>query len=165
MLAASNQVPLLWLSVFDTRSVHRAPRTVVGDDEQEQSVLVPNLHAPLPEALARFLDRRDYMLANLPAELRVHVAEWESLLRDSASGYCQLDPFEVWCMDAPEVFEESLSISLAAFVDRSLNGWIHLLSEAGFQAARDRSGYVYDPDVVRFGLRGYQWNGLVPWAD
>jgi len=165
VLAASNQIPLLWLSVFDSTSIHRVSRTVEGEDGEKQSVLVPNLHAALPEALARFMARQEYVQANLPPELRVHVAEWESLLRGAQQRYCQLEPLEVWCMEAPEVFEADLSVALAAFADRSLDGWIHLLTDAGFQATQDKTSYRYDPEVVRFGLRGYQWSGVVPWDE
>jgi hypothetical protein len=153
--AASNQLPVLWLCLFQPADLMTVDMPL-EDIEGHQSVgPVPTLFANLKSARASWRDREPSIRGVLPAELHRHVDEWERLLGGLPGQFVQIDLAELWMMDDPDAFEESLKSYLAGLDGTSPDGRRELLDQ----------GCLDDPEVARYGLRGYQWDRPVPWED
>jgi hypothetical protein len=161
--AANYALPLLWVAAFRISDLRYVPRVVSDGDGVEETMQVPVLFARRTEAIDLFRARREFLNGNLPPDLVVHVDEFERLLGESTAQFCLLDGFEIWCMDAPEIFIANLGESLESFNLRTTVSWSRTLGDAGI--VTEGSTFGYDPEVVRFALRGFEWSGPVPWKD
>jgi hypothetical protein len=165
ILAAANyQIPLLWLSLFDSEDVKAVEMPIEKADGSESTAPVPTLHAPIESARARYESRRALLLARLPVGLHTHVDEWERLLATVKHAFVQIDVAEIWMMFDPPEFDDAIRRHLPAF---ELGGapWREVCAQAGLERYADSDDLTFDPAVVRFGLRGFQWEEPVPWAD
>jgi hypothetical protein len=90
-----------------------------------------------------------------PTELHCHFDEWETLLALLSRRFVQLDLAEIWMMFVPAEFDVAIRGYLAGLDGTDDEGWKELVDQAALN----------DPDVARYGLRGYQWDAPVPWED
>ena len=163
LAAASNQIPLLWLSLFSEADLKMVDMALEDAEGNESRGPVPTLHAATPDAVVRYQGRSARLQAALPAALLIHMKEWELLLSSVTTSFVQIDLAEIWMMDTPEESERAFRSHVRAFEEGG-EAW----AEACGQACLDvLPGHAisFDPAVVRYGLRGYQWDRPVPWED
>ncbi len=132
------------------------------DDSGTASVSsVLTLQSRTAEAVRRF-DAHD-LARFLPASLRSHIDEFKALLAMIQTDFIQLDVVEISLMQTEAAFRTDIEVSLAAADGRDFATVLPLFKNSGFDNAE--SELIFDPDVARFWLRGYQWATPVPWTD
>jgi hypothetical protein len=153
--AASNQIPLLWLSLFRTSDLRNVDMPLEDAQGNESVGPAPTLLSALDLARAAYQERRTRLRGLIPLALLGHVDEWETLVASLTHRFVQIDLAEIWMMSSPEDFDDAIRDYLAGVNGTSDQGWLDLRSQAN----------VDDPEVARYGLRGYQWEQPVPWND
>ncbi len=154
LLTANYQIPVLWLSLFAAQDLTSCTAEAMNGEGTVSAVVVPTLHAPRSTAVERSQSRESILRVALPSRVHSHVSEWYALLPSIREPYLQLDAFEIWCMEAPEVFTASLSGYLCAMDDSDDPAWHELLDQA----------CIGDAAVERWGVRGYAWSIQAPWG-
>jgi hypothetical protein len=108
--------------------------------------------------------RRTTLRAKIPADLHSHIDEWEALLASVNQPYIQIDLAEIWMMFMPDEFNQRIRRDLRAF-EQGGDLWRDVCAQAGVEMNLRSGETSFDPDVARYGLRGYQWDVPVPWKD
>ena len=154
LLTANYQIPITWLSLFSVPDLTSCTAEAMDGAGVVSSVVVPTVLAPAQQAAERSRSRERTLLSVLPDRVHHHIAEWYSLLPLIREPYLQLDAFEIWCMDAPEVFEQFFPAYLRAMDNPDDSAWSGILEQAR----------VGEPEVERWGIRGYAWSIKAPWG-
>jgi len=153
--AANYQIPVLWLSVFRPSDLLNVEMRLEDAEGNESIGPVPTLHASLEAAKGVYQERRSRLRSLIPEALHPHVDEWETLLASLTDRFVQVDLAEIWMMFSPSEFDAAIRDYLAGVDKTSPQGWQDLLAQANLD----------DPELARYGLRGYQWERALPWKD
>lgn len=162
--AASYQLPLLWLTLFGADDLTTVTMPLEDAAGHESEGPVPTLHAPFDGACSRYAERRERVHEMLPATLHTHILEWDALQEAISQPNVQLDIAELWMMQSETEFEQDIRTFLGG-LDIGGAPWREVCEQAGLDVDPDTGEVDFDPDLVRFGLRGYQWEAPVPWTD
>ncbi|MBN2385147.1 hypothetical protein JXQ70_19915 [bacterium] len=153
--SASNQIPVLWLCLFRVTDLKNIEIVCVDSVGHEEVCSVPTLHTRLETANAVYQDRRTRIRNRLPDDLQGHIDEWEDFIASIKEGFVQVDLAEIWMMFEAGEFEKAIRDYLEGIEGTNDDGWLDIVD----QAALD------NPDVAKYGLRGYQWINPVPWSN
>lgn len=153
-LAASYQLPVMWLSLFDMSTVTEAEITVEDCDGNETKAKIPTFIATVDDAKELCARRRQRISAMLPESCQPYLADWQSYLDSKLTlANVQLEMSEIWMMFDEGEFLPHLQELQKAFDSDSRDDWDALLAQADVQ----------DEDVARFGVRGYEWDCEIGW--
>lgn len=156
LLGANYQVPVLWIALFEPTDLMFMPVPCTNDKGDERIELIPTLFAPASKAKSTYAARRTSLARALGPESADPIAEWEELLSTHIpAASLQVDVGELWIMyENPTDCELDLRDWLTGVVNQSGVGWANLCSQAKLD----------DPEVKRYGLRGFPWHSEVKWA-
>ncbi len=155
LLAASYQIPVLWLAMFSDADLATARTRVRKADGREVTEDLPTLASSTHEAMGRYQSRRSLLMRKIARDYAQHIGEWERFMAsDLGLPVLQLEFTELRMMwsDAVE-FDAALRNWLGAFSSEDHPGW----EEFSLQACLE------EPEVARYGIRGYPWNGGPDW--
>ena len=154
LLAASYQIPVLWLAMFSDADLTTVKTRLQTADGQEFTEDLPTLASPAQEAVRRYQSRRSLLHRKIPQNYSKHVDEWETFLASHLGlPVLQLEISELRMMSEPAEFDAALRNWLGAFSSEAHPGWEELCLQACLE----------DPEVARYGIRGYQWNVELNW--
>src|SRR2546428_6846148 len=80
LLAASYQIPVLWLAMFSDGDLTTVKTRVKKDGGQELTEDLPTLVSSTQEAIRRYQSRRPLLHSKIPQNHSQHVDEWETFL-------------------------------------------------------------------------------------
>jgi hypothetical protein len=155
LLAASYQIPVLWLAMFSDADLTTVKTRVLKADGVEVTEDLPTLASSTQEAIGRYQSRRSLLQRKIAPSYTQHMDEWESFMAsDLRLPVLQLEFSELGMMwsDAAE-FDAALRNWLGAFSSEDHPGWEELCLQACLE----------QPEVARYGIRGYPWNGGPDW--
>lgn len=156
LLAANYQVPILWLALFDGADVRYVE--VPCSDAQGNDVLekIPTLFASFEKASSAYAARRADLANALGAVHANVLQEWDGFLSSTIqASNLQLDLVELWMMyDDPADVLLDVQDWIEGVTCQSGHGWQSLCSQA----------HLDDPEVSRYGLRGFPWNTELVWS-
>ena len=154
LVAANYQIPVLWLAMFSKEDIKTVPTRMHDASGNEVVEHVPSFMAPVAQAVLLYEARRPTLAAVIPERYRPYVDEWEAFISTSLClPFVQLELTEIRIMEELQHFDLRVVDYLTAFSAASDPRWDDLRA----QAALD------DPQVARYGLRGYPWHSEVPW--
>ncbi|MDU8360089.1 hypothetical protein [Pseudomonas syringae group sp. J309-1] len=155
LLAASYQLPILWLALFDSDDLVNVLVHCENDAGELDSELILTCFASTEKALKTYSSRRQDLQAALGADSATSVAEWEAFIASELHGSTvQIDLTELWMMygDA-DALDAQVSEWLAGLDDTTSGAWISFCHQANLD----------DADTRRYGVRGYPWNAKPGW--
>jgi len=156
LLAANYQVPILWLALFDGSDLRYVD--VPCTDSQGNDVLekIPTLFASFEKASTTYAVRRTGLANALGAANAKVLHEWDGFLSSTIqASKLQLDLVELWMMyDDPADVILDVQNWIEGVTCQSGHGWQSLCSQA----------HLDDPEVSRYGLRGFPWNTKIAWS-
>ena len=154
LLAANYQLPVLWLAMFseaDLKVVSTRMQDAQGNQVIEQ---MPTLVAAVPEATRRYEERCAVLAAAISDSCRPQVEEWAAFIATQLTlPFVQLEMTELRIMEEPHAFDNGLREYLSVFASATDPAWDALRSQANLE----------DPQVARYGLRGYPWDSELKW--
>ena len=164
LVAASYQIPLLWLSLFSESDLKTVEIVLEDAEGNETTGGVPTLEGATEILQTRYQVRARTLLARIPAELHPHIKEWETLLVSVKEPFMQIDLAEIWMMFMPDDLDHVIRGELRAFEEGG-ELWRNVCNQAGLEVDTASGRISFDPAIARYGLRGYEWYVPVPWSD
>jgi hypothetical protein len=155
LLAASYQVPVLWLAMFSAANLTTAKTRILKEDGGELTQDLPTLVSSTQAAIGLYQSRRSLLQRKIAPDCTEHIDEWEGFIASELRlPVLQLEFSELRMMycEAAE-FDAALHNWLGAFSSEDHPGW----EEFCLQACLEQ------PEVARYGIRGYPWNGGPDW--
>ena len=155
--AASYCVPLLWLALFDKKSL----KTRKSKLEDGESAEVPYLCAKSKSAIERFRSRK----ASLSKLLNQHEslsADFELLITSVGGENIIVDLEELWCMD-PDRVTANLTSAIEAIDENSGQVLQAAGPIIGISSLEDSQ--QNKPESITSHLVGYGWESPVPWEN
>jgi hypothetical protein len=144
LLAASYQIPVLWLAMFSEASLTAVKTRVRRADGQELIEELPTLASSTQEAISRYESRRSLLQQKLSQNYGQHIGEWESFIASHLGlPFLQLEFSEFRMMSESAEFDAALRNWLGAFSSGGNPGW----EEFSLQACLEQ------PEVARYGIR------------
>jgi hypothetical protein len=156
LLGANYQVPILWIALFDSSDLTYVDVPCTDSEGKDVLEKIPTLFTSYAKARAIYDARRAGLEKALaPAHHRA-LREWEEFLSMQIHGpVLQLDLIELWMMyDGPADLALDIQDWLKGVSSQSGQEWKNLCSQANLE----------DPEVSKYGLRGFPWNAKVAWA-
>jgi hypothetical protein len=162
LLAASNEIPIFWLSGFSMEDLVQAEVPMRTSNQTPTHEFIPWLIAPREQILSRSKQRITQLLPHLPSPLRIHADEWIQFLENRGEPFIQINTTEIWMLMSPGEFETCLKEIFHLLESSLKEDKMDLLSYARIFS---QEGVEYDEDTTKFGLRGYAWSSDIPWKD
>lgn len=155
-LGANYQVPILWIALFEPDDLTFVDVPFTNDDGDESIEKIPCLFTETSKAKKTYAGRRDWLVHALGVENSNTLEEWDTFLLAAVDKpRIQLDFVELWMMyDNGKDLELDLRDWLEGLKNQSGIGWDGLCNQANLN----------DPEVRRFGIRGFPWEATLPWA-
>ncbi|HEX8602340.1 MAG TPA: hypothetical protein VF774_06825 [Pseudoduganella sp.] len=156
LLAANHQVPILWLALFDDSDLTFVDVPCTDEEGNEVLERIPTFFTSLEKASATYGSRRTNLAAALGAASANVLREWEEFLSSAIlQSRLQIDLIELLMMyDDPADFLLDVRDWSDGVACQSGHGWQSLCSQA----------HLDDPEVSRYGLRGFPWNANIRWS-
>jgi hypothetical protein len=156
LLAANYQLPILWVALFDKGDLTTVgvPCTNYAGDEVVEKI--PTLFTSAEKAKSNYASRRATLIQSMGDESIPFIKEWDAFANTNLSApYAQVDLVELWMMyDNPADLSSDVSEWLTAVASPFGTSWDNLCFQACFT----------DPDVRRYGIRGFPWQAELAWA-
>lgn len=155
LLAASYQLPILWLALFDSDDLVNVLVHCENDAGEQVSELVLTCFASTGKALKTYNSRKQSLHAVLGADSATSLSEWEAFIASQLQASAvQIDLTELWMMygDA-DALDSQISEWLTGLDDTTSAAWISFCEQANLN----------DADTRRYGVRGYPWNAQLVW--
>lgn len=155
LLAASYQLPILWLALFDSDDLVNVLVHFENDAGEQVSELVLTCFANTGKALKTYNSRKQTLQAVLGEENADSLAEWEAFMTNQLQASAvQIDLTELWMMygDA-DALDAQVSEWLTGLDDTMSAEWMSFCHQANLN----------ETDTRRYGVRGYPWNAQLVW--
>lgn len=154
LLAASYQLPILWLGLFDADDLVNVAVPCENEEGEAISEQVLTCFAPLEKARATYASRRERLHEALGPEHAPAVAEWDEFVASLSGSAVQIDLVELWMLYGDTAaLDEQIREWLAGLDDTASAQWASICDQANLD----------DADVRRYGVRGYPWNVEIAW--
>ena len=156
LLAANYQVPILWLALFDGSDLTYVDVPCTDSEGRDVLEKIPTLFASFEKTSATYAARQADLAKSLGTANADVLLEWEQFLSSGIqASHLQLDLVELWMMyDDPSDLVLDVQDWLEGVKFQSGPGWQSLCSQA----------HLDDPEVSRYGLRGFPWNAEIVWS-
>jgi hypothetical protein len=156
LLGANYQVPILWIALFDSSDLTYVDVPCTDSEGKDVLEKIPTLLTSYAKARAIYDARRAGLEKALAPAYHRALREWEEFLSMQIHGpVLQLDLIELWMMyDDPADLTFDIQDWLKGVSSQSGQEWQKLCSQANLE----------DPEVSKYGLRGFPWNAKVAWA-
>ena len=149
---SSNEIPVLWYSLFNKSN--GCSRIYFFDDGD--SVSVPGLISPTPEAISNFRRRLPALRSRLPEELHAYLEEWDVHLSSVAQPYIQLDPADTILLLESDGLVAAHLECMEALDTGNLEALVTLFDHIALDFDRQQGRVVsFDPRGVKYSLMGY----------
>lgn len=155
LLAASDQLPILWLALFDSDDLVNALVHCENDAGEQDSELVLTCFASTGKALKTYRSRQQSLEAALGADHATSLAEWEEFIASQLQASAvQIDLTAFWMMHGDaDALDAQVSEWLTGLDDTTSDAWISFCKQANLN----------DTDTCCYGVRGYPWNAKPGW--
>ncbi|HQS59700.1 MAG: hypothetical protein B7Y56_02885 [Gallionellales bacterium 35-53-114] len=156
LLGANYQVPILWIALFEPSDLTFVSVSCMNDNGDELIEKIPTLFAPTTKAKSTYAARSVALARSLGTENAHHISEWETFLSSNLpASMLQIDLAELWMMYENQTdLELDIREWLLGVKNPSGHEWENLCSQANLN----------DPEVRRYGLRGFPWQSKVQWT-
>lgn len=166
VLVASNyHIPILWLAMFTKHDIVRVTTEIQDEDGNFTREEYPLLLVNSQIGKQRVIEREKTLFTILPLELKQYFQEWITFLNSVTSKYIALETCEIWIME--DDFEDKLRKYLDSFDSLNVKDWEEILEQASMSINSLFKKVSYDPNTVKFNMRGYKWVQpvTVTWRD
>ncbi|EGH11940.1 MULTISPECIES: hypothetical protein [Pseudomonas syringae group] len=155
LLAASYQLPILWLALFDSDDLTNVLVHCENDAGEEVSELVLTCFASTEKALKTYSSRRQNLQVALGVDSAVSLSEWDAFMTSQLQApVVQIDLTELWMMYGDAyALDSQFSEWLTGLDDTTSAAWASFCEQANLS----------DADTCRYGVRGYPWNATLEW--
>lgn len=154
LLAASYQLPILWLALFDADDLVNVAVPCENEEGEAISEQVLTCFASLEKARATYGARRERLQKALGSDHAPAAAEWDEFVARLSGSAVQIDLIELWMLYGDNAaLDEQIREWLAGLDDTASTQWASFCDQANLD----------DVDVRRNGVRGYPWNVEIAW--